>query len=99
MVARTQALLERTSPEGYTRTCAAIRDADERADLAAITAPTLVISGSQDPATPPADGRVLAGAIRGARYVELEASHLSNLEAETAFTAAVFSFLSGERSD
>ena len=84
---------------GYTACCAAIRDADARAYLAAITAKTLVIAGAHDPATPPADGRALAAAISGARYVELSASHLSNLEAEAAFTAELLAFLAGERGD
>ena len=93
------AMLDRTSPEGYARTCAAIRDADCRSDLAAVAAETLVVSGSEDPATPPAEGQAIARGIRDARYVELQASHLSNLEAETAFTAAVSGFLAGERRD
>jgi 3-oxoadipate enol-lactonase len=98
VVARTKAQLERTPPTGYTRTCAAIRDADCRPSLAAVAAPTLVVSGRTDPATPPAEGQAIARAVRGARYVELEASHLSNLEAEAAFTATLSGFLAGERS-
>jgi 3-oxoadipate enol-lactonase len=97
VVARTKAQLDRTSPEGYARTCAAIRDADCRGDLAAVVAPTLVVSGREDVATPPAEGQAIARAIRGARYVELQASHLSNLEAEADFTAALSGFLAGER--
>jgi 3-oxoadipate enol-lactonase len=98
VVARTKAQLERTPASGYTRTCAAIRDADCRPGLSAISAPTLVVSGRADPATPPAEGQAIARAVRGARYVELEASHLANLEAEAAFTAALSGFLAGERS-
>ena len=93
VVEKARTLLKRTPPEGYVGACAALRDADERSNLATITAPTLVITGSRDPATPPADGRAVAGAIRGARCVELQASHLSNLEAAQAFTAEVVSFL------
>lgn len=94
-VARARAMVERTPPEGYVACCAAIRDADQRAEVAGIGAPTLVIAGRHDPATPPADGRALSGAISGARYVELDASHLSNVEAAEAFTAELTAFLSG----
>jgi 3-oxoadipate enol-lactonase len=93
VVAAARALLEGTPAEGYVATCAALRDGDERGDLARIACPTLVVSGRHDPATPPAEGRALADAIRGARFVELEASHLSNLEAPSEFTAALSAFL------
>jgi 3-oxoadipate enol-lactonase len=93
VVARTRAMVESTPPEGYVACCAAIRDADQRAELAAVRAATLVIAGRHDPATPPADGRALAESIPGARYTELEASHLSNVEAAGAFTAELKAFL------
>jgi 3-oxoadipate enol-lactonase len=86
-------MLETTAPDGYTASCAAIRDADLRASITRIHAPTLVIAGSHDPATPPAEGRWLADAIRGARYVELPASHISNLEAPEQFNAELVRFL------
>lgn len=93
VVARTRATLEATPVEGYLACCAAIRDVDLTAEAARIATPTLVISGESDPATPPADGRALAEAIPGARYVELPAAHLSNLEAAAAFTAELNGFL------
>jgi 3-oxoadipate enol-lactonase len=83
-----------TPPQGYIACCEAIRDSDLTAEAARVSAPTLVISGAHDPATPPAQGRELASLIRGARYLELNASHLSNIEAEPAFTAALREFLS-----
>jgi 3-oxoadipate enol-lactonase len=54
----------------------------------------LVISGTHDPATTPEQGRLLASLIRGARYLELDAAHLSNIEAASQFTSAVREFLS-----
>lgn len=92
-VARVRQVLEATPAEGYTASCAAVRDMDQRAAIAAITAPTLVIAGSHDVATPPADGRFLAERIAGARYVELETAHLSNIEAAQRFTETVSAFL------
>jgi 3-oxoadipate enol-lactonase len=55
--------------------------------------PVLVIAGAHDPATPPADGRFLVDHIPGARYVELDAAHLSNIEDQARFTREVTSFL------
>ena len=52
-----------------------------------------MITGRQDAATPPADGQAIASAIAGARLVDLDTAHLSNLEAPEAFSAAVLKFL------
>ena len=87
-------MLEAAPPEGYAACCAAVRDFDARDRIAAIRVPTLVITGSKDPATPAADGRFLADHISGARYVELNSSHLSNVEASERFTAELIQFLS-----
>jgi 3-oxoadipate enol-lactonase len=93
LVAAIKQLFERTSPEGYAANCAAIRDFDARETIAAIPIPTLVISGAHDAATTPADGRYLAHQIGGARYVELNAAHLSNIEAPDRFNAELNAFL------
>ncbi len=92
-VAPVRRVLEACTPEGYTAACAAVRDMDQREAVAAITVATLVIAGAHDLATPPADGRFLAERIPGARYLELEAAHLSNIEAEERFTEGVLGFL------
>ncbi|WP_136415317.1 3-oxoadipate enol-lactonase [Herbaspirillum sp. ST 5-3] len=81
------------SPEGYVGNCAAVRDMDERANVHRISAPTLVIAGRFDLATPAAEGKRVADSIAGARYVELNAAHLSNWEAAQAFTTQVVDFL------
>jgi 3-oxoadipate enol-lactonase len=92
-VEKTRQMLLRAPPDGYVACCAAIRDMDQREAVRSIAVPTLVIAGSHDLATPPADGRYLAERIQGARYVELPAAHLSNIEAAPAFTAALTEFL------
>jgi len=92
-VAATRAMLLACPPAGYVAACAAVRDMDQRAAAATISAPTLVIAGTHDAATPPAAGRFLADAISGSRYVELSAAHLSNVEAAPAFTQALTEFL------
>jgi len=87
-------MLEAAPPQGYAACCEAIRDYDAREKISAIHAPTLVIAGSKDSSTPPADGRFIAEQIPGARYVELDAAHLSNIEASEGFTAGLIQFLS-----
>src|SRR5271157_554633 len=61
-------MLEEGNPEGYVANCAAVRDADLRESLQNIKISTLVLSGTHDPATPPADGQFLAKHIPGASY-------------------------------
>lgn len=95
VVESTRAMLARCPAQGYMAACAAVRDMNLVDDLGAITRPTLVITGTHDQATPPAEGRLIAGSIRGARHVELPASHLSNVETAPLFTAAVSAFLQG----
>jgi len=93
-VAQAQRMLENSPPDGYTACCAAIRDMDQRDAVAQITTPSLVIYGSKDPVTPAADAQFLVSKIQGAKSVELDAAHLSNVEQAGAFTEAVRSFLS-----
>ena len=92
-VGKTMRVVESLDPEGYIGGCCAVRDFDFRSQVSAIRVPTLVISGAHDPAATTADGRFLAEQIPGARYVELNASHLSNIEAADSYTSAVLTFL------
>ncbi len=93
IVAGAQRMIESMPPDGYAACCAAVRDFDARDRVAEIRLPTLVISGTHDAATPAADGRSLAEHIPGARYVELNASHISNVEASEQFTSELMRFL------
>jgi 3-oxoadipate enol-lactonase len=93
IVERVKHIVESTSTEGYIACCGALREVDLRESIAAIASPTLVISGTHDPATPPSDGRFVAQHIPGARYVELDAAHLCNIEQHDRFTQEVFEFL------
>jgi 3-oxoadipate enol-lactonase len=86
-------MLLRCPGEGYAASCEAIRDMDQNDQLTRIEVPTLVIAGSRDPVTPPADCRLLSERIHGAKYAELNASHLSNIEASHPFTDALVTFL------
>src|SRR5579863_2909434 len=95
MAASVRRMILDTPPQGYIACCEAIRDTDLTEQASRVRAPALVISGTHDPATPPVQGRLLASMIRGARYIEFDASHLSNIEAAAQFTSAVREFLSG----
>lgn len=95
LVQQLRAMLSATDARGYAANCLAVRDADLRADIGRITTPTLVIAGSGDIPTPPADGRYLAETIPGTQYVELYAAHLSNLQQVDGFSQAVVKFLGG----
>lgn len=83
-------MLERTPAAGYAQVCAAIRDADYRADLARIAQPALVMVGAQDSSTPPELVRGTAEAIPGACFEEIaDAGHLPCVEQPDRFTALV----------
>jgi len=86
-------MLANTSPEGYAANCAAVRDADFRAQLASIKVPTLVIAGTEDAVTPPAGGHFIQNHVKGAEYAEFYAAHLSNVQAGAAFSDRVIEFL------
>jgi 3-oxoadipate enol-lactonase len=92
-VERTRQMVESTSTEGFIACCEALREADFREGISAIRTPTLVISGTHDTGTTPADGKFLAKQINGARYVELDAAHLLNIEQHDRFTKEISDFL------
>jgi 3-oxoadipate enol-lactonase len=88
--ARFTATLESADPEGYAGCCEAIADMDLRPALPAISAPTLVIAATEDPATPPWHGAVIARGIPGARLRVVRGSaHLANVSAPGEVTAAL----------
>jgi 3-oxoadipate enol-lactonase len=92
-IAAIGAMLAAMAPRGYAGTCAAIRDMDMRRTVSLVEIPTLVIGGTQDPATPPPHSEALARSISGARLAMLEAAHLSNIEQPEAFGQVVLHFL------
>ena len=88
------AMLEGTDPEGYAGCCEAIAAMDLRPALGSITAPTLVIAASEDPATPPAHGALIARRVPGARLTVIRgAAHLASLQAPGPVTAALLGHL------
>ncbi|MBY0571400.1 MAG: 3-oxoadipate enol-lactonase [Burkholderiaceae bacterium] len=79
--------------EGYASCCEALADADLRDQISAISNTTLIITGEYDPVTTVADAAFMREKIRHSHTVALAASHISNIEAEQAFTRELLSFL------
>ncbi len=92
-VARIEGMLRATLPEGYAAVCGAIAEMNQLNDIRRIAAPTLVICGAEDPATPLAHSEALCDAIADSRLVVLQAAHLSNVEKPQDFSTAVGDFL------
>lgn len=87
-----------TPPETFVAQVRAILGAPDelREELQHVTAPTLVITGTQDSLTPVGDAEELAELIPGARLVLLSgAAHGLMAEAPNAFNDAVLRFLDG----
>jgi proline-specific peptidase len=69
-------------------------DFDYTRDLGRVTKPTLVAVGAEDRCTTPRAARVLHDGIRGSELVVLDgAGHMSMIEAQEAYLAAVKRFL------
>jgi 3-oxoadipate enol-lactonase len=87
-------LLAASPPEGYARCCEAIERMDLRDDLAEIEAPTLVLSATDDPSTPPEHQQLIAGLVSNARLEVLaDAAHLANVEHPDAVNALIIEHL------
>jgi 3-oxoadipate enol-lactonase len=92
--ARFRAVLVATPAEGYAGCCEALARWDFRERLTEIAAPTLVLAGVEDEATPAADTDLLVQRIPDARRIVLEgAAHLANLERPAAFAGAALAHL------
>ena len=93
-IAQATEMLLSTDLEGYVGCCAAVRDMDHRALLSAIKAPTLIIAGLFDSATPLEVHEFIYKQIAGAKMRSLRASHLSNIEQPDEFSDTVLQFMS-----
>lgn len=92
-IAPIRQMLLATNPVGYAGCCAAIRDMDLRPLAVCNQRPTLVIAGSEDPATPVEHGAFLADRAANARLEVVPAAHLSNVEVPDVFASLVLGFL------
>ncbi|GHF83741.1 bifunctional 3-oxoadipate enol-lactonase/4-carboxymuconolactone decarboxylase PcaDC [Streptomyces thermodiastaticus] len=83
-------------PEAYAACCDALAAFDLTDRLTRITAPTLLVAGREDPATPPAHLRQIADAVPGSTLVEIPgASHLAPAQCPEAVLAALRTHLGG----
>jgi 3-oxoadipate enol-lactonase len=92
-IERMKEMLTATPLEGYIAACEAVRDMDHRDILQRIRAPTLVIAGRHDAATPLQAGEFIRSRIPAAELTVLDAGHISNIEQPTAFATEVLGFL------
>ncbi|MCO5091213.1 3-oxoadipate enol-lactonase [Bosea sp. (in: a-proteobacteria)] len=82
-------------PEGYAACAEAIGDMDLRASNGRITAPTLILPGEDDPATPVSMSEDIQRQIKGAELIVIpKAAHLLAVEAPAAVNAALGAWLS-----
>jgi 3-oxoadipate enol-lactonase len=87
-------MLVRQPVEGYTGTCAAVRDADHTELVGRIAAPTLCLVGDQDGSTPPALVQSMADLIPGAEFAVVEgAGHIPCVEQPGQLVAKIREFL------
>jgi pimeloyl-ACP methyl ester carboxylesterase len=84
-------------PEGYMAQLQAILAWEAYSRLAQITAPTLVIHGETDRLVPPANGKIIAERIPGAKLVVIpNASHIMSTDQPDAVHHAVLDFLDAQ---
>lgn len=94
LVARMTDMISATPVEGYVGWCQAIEMLDATDRLKAITLPTQVIVGAEDPGTPPAAAEVIHRHIAGSELVIMPAcSHMLCVEDPGAMHAHVARFL------
>jgi 3-oxoadipate enol-lactonase len=89
-----RAMLASSPADGYAACCGAIERMDLREQLPRVAAPTLVISGSDDPATPIDHQRLIAGGIPRARHeVVGPAAHLATVQQPEAVNRLILEHL------
>jgi len=88
-------MLASVAPEGYAGVAAAIRDMDLLEELPRIGAPTLIIAGAQDPATPPSEhAQPIVDRVPGARLEVLDpGAHVITLERPREVTDLIVAHL------
>ncbi|WP_406316486.1 4-carboxymuconolactone decarboxylase [Streptosporangium sp. NBC_01639] len=92
------AMVRGTDPGSYAACCEALAAYDLTERLAGITAPTLVVAGADDPATPVEHALTLARGITGALLsIVPEAAHLANVQRPSTVSAALVGHLGGDR--
>lgn len=87
-----------TSLDGFEGCARAMEKFDFSLSLPAISVPTMVVCGSDDPGTPPAENRRLAGLIPNARYQEMVGCrHVPNIEKPDRFNDILINWLAAQQ--
>ncbi len=93
-IAKVRQMILGTELEGYIGCASAVRDMAQTTMLLKIKAPTLILTGRQDPACTVDQAIVLNRMIDGSKMVILEeAAHLSNIEQPEVFNRTVREFI------
>lgn len=92
-VASVLATFVQTPLAGYISCCAAVRDADFTDEVSEISAPTLIISGTEDLVTTVKDGDFLMEKIPDSILAALKTAHISNIEKGDDFTKLLIEFI------
>jgi 3-oxoadipate enol-lactonase len=96
LVARLEGMIAGCDDEGYASCAEVVAAVDLREDLGRITAPTLVVSGAEDQALPPAHQEAIAAGIPGAELLRVSpGAHLANLERVPEVTGALLAHFDG----
>jgi 3-oxoadipate enol-lactonase len=96
-VDRMRSILRETSVDGFAGCAHALGRLAQLPLLPRIEVPTLVVVGTEDQATPPAQGQQICDAIPGARLVALPAAHQAAVERPQAFADAWLAFAAALR--
>ncbi|MFL6446694.1 MAG: 3-oxoadipate enol-lactonase [Bryobacteraceae bacterium] len=97
-VAHVRSVLEATSPAGYIASAKVVREG-LGGNIEEISVPTLVATGTFDAAAKPEESSKMAARIPRSRYAELNAAHISPLEASGQFNDALAAFLEEQAKD
>ena len=91
---KVRAMIRATPVAGYVGCSRAIMKLNLTERLSGIGLPTLIVVGEDDPGTPVAASEAIHKQIKGSELVILKsAAHLSNIEQQDLFNAAVVEFL------
>ncbi|WBB98573.1 3-oxoadipate enol-lactonase [Solwaraspora sp. WMMA2059] len=90
-------MIAATPAEGYAGCCVAIGQMDLTGLLPRITAPTLVIAGADDPATPPSHSETIVAGIPDATLqIVADAAHLASVEQADQVSELILTHLTGQ---
>jgi len=93
-VGKVRDMILTTPVDGFCACGEAIRDMDQRESIRAITTPTLVIVGEDDPGTTVEVARGIHESIAGSKLEIIpESAHLCNIEQAEAFNSPLLQFL------